>query len=59
MHAPPSLAARINLPGGERELVLGVDDSQAGTESRTVPREDVAEVIVQALLIAAYRASIP
>ena len=45
----------INEPGGERELVLGVDDSQAGTESRTVPREDVAEVIVQALLNDAYR----
>lgn len=45
----------INEPGAERELVLGVDDSQAGTESRTVPREDVAEVIVQALLLDCYR----
>ena len=45
----------INEPGGERELVLGVDDSQAGTESRTVPREDVAEVMVQALLNDGYR----
>lgn len=39
----------INEPGGERELVLGVDDSQDGTESRTVPREDVAEVMLNAL----------
>lgn len=39
----------INEPGGERELVLGVDDSTDGTDSRTVPREDVAEVMLQAL----------
>jgi uncharacterized protein YbjT (DUF2867 family) len=39
----------INEPGGQRELVLGVDDSMEGTDSRTVPREDVAEVMLQAL----------
>lgn len=39
----------INESGGERELVLGVDDSTEGTDSRTVPREDVAEVMLQAL----------
>jgi uncharacterized protein YbjT (DUF2867 family) len=39
----------LNEPGGERELVLGVDDSMEGTDSRTVPREDVAEVMLQAL----------
>ncbi len=44
----------INEPGGERELVLGVDDSQEGTESRSVPREDVAEVMLQALKNDAY-----
>lgn len=42
-------------PGGERELVLGVDDEQTGTDSRTVPRADVAEVLVQALTIGAFR----
>lgn len=36
--------------GGERELVLGVDDSQEGTESRSVPREDVAELMLQSIL---------
>lgn len=45
----------INEPGGKRELVLGVDDSQDGTESRSVPREDVAEVLLQALLHPEYR----
>jgi len=39
----------IDEPGNKRELVVGVDDSQEGTESRTVPREDVAEVMLQAL----------
>ena len=39
----------LNEPGGERELVVGVDDEQIGTDSRTVPREDVAEVMLQAL----------
>jgi len=39
----------LNAPGGERELVLGVDDSMEGTDARTVPREDVAEVMLQAL----------
>eukprot|EP00542_Grammatophora_oceanica_P010441 CAMPEP_0194033902 /NCGR_PEP_ID=MMETSP0009_2-20130614/6388_1 /TAXON_ID=210454 /ORGANISM="Grammatophora oceanica, Strain CCMP 410" /LENGTH=294 /DNA_ID=CAMNT_0038674633 /DNA_START=40 /DNA_END=924 /DNA_ORIENTATION=- len=45
----------INEPGGERELVLGVDDSQEGTESRTVPREDVAELMIQSLLHPVYK----
>lgn len=39
----------INEPGGERELVLNVDDSQEGTDSRTVPRQDVAFVMLEAL----------
>jgi len=38
----------LNEPGGERELVLGVDDGMEGTDSRTVPREDVAEVMLNA-----------
>jgi len=39
----------LNEPGGERELVVGVDDSMEGTDSRTVPREDVAQVMLEAL----------
>lgn len=38
-----------NEPGGKQELVLTLDDSSAGTESKMVPRADVAEVIMQAL----------
>ena len=37
-----------------RQLVLGVDDNRDVGE-RSIPREDVAEVLVQALLISAYR----
>jgi uncharacterized protein YbjT (DUF2867 family) len=39
----------INEPSGERELVVGVDDTTTLTESNTVPRGDVAEVMLQAL----------
>ena len=41
----------INEAGGERELVPGVDDdmSYGNTDSRTVPREDVAHVMLEAL----------
>eukprot|EP00747_Dinoflagellata_sp_TGD_P104072 gnl/TRDRNA2_/TRDRNA2_169157_c0_seq2.p1 gnl/TRDRNA2_/TRDRNA2_169157_c0~~gnl/TRDRNA2_/TRDRNA2_169157_c0_seq2.p1 ORF type:complete len:341 (-),score=42.54 gnl/TRDRNA2_/TRDRNA2_169157_c0_seq2:87-995(-) len=44
----------INEPGGRREIVIGVDDDWTEGE-RSIPREDVAEVLVQALLIPAYR----
>ena len=44
----------INEPGGRREIVIGVDDERSEGE-RSIPREDVAEVLVQALLIPAYR----
>lgn len=39
----------LNEAGGERELVVGVDDETEGTDSRTVPRQDVAEVMLQAV----------
>ena len=37
-----------------REIVIGVDDERDEGE-RSIPREDVAEVLVQALRIPAYR----
>lgn len=43
----------INEPGGKREIVIGVDDDRAEGE-RSIPREDVAEVLVQALINPAY-----
>ena len=44
----------LNEPGGKRELCIGVDDSRDEGE-RSIPREDVAEVLVQALRIPSYR----
>lgn len=44
----------IDEPGGKREIVIGVDDERTEGE-RSIPREDVAEVMVQALLDSAYR----
>eukprot|EP00199_Chlamydomonas_sp_CCMP681_P006906 CAMPEP_0119106796 /NCGR_PEP_ID=MMETSP1180-20130426/6323_1 /TAXON_ID=3052 ORGANISM="Chlamydomonas cf sp, Strain CCMP681" /NCGR_SAMPLE_ID=MMETSP1180 /ASSEMBLY_ACC=CAM_ASM_000741 /LENGTH=273 /DNA_ID=CAMNT_0007092183 /DNA_START=48 /DNA_END=869 /DNA_ORIENTATION=+ len=40
----------IDQPGGERQLLVGVDDVLVNGEFRTVPRNDVAEVCVQSLL---------
>ena len=37
--------------GGERELVLGVDDQLLAASPRSIPRADVAELCVQALLL--------
>lgn len=44
----------LNKPGGERELVLGVNDELLDNfgergATRAIPREDVAELVVQAL----------
>ena len=44
----------LNEDGGKRQLVVGVDDNRDEGE-RSIPREDVAEVLVQALMIPAYR----
>ncbi|CAO2820300.1 unnamed protein product [Amaranthus hypochondriacus] len=39
----------LDKPGGLRELLTGKDDELLQTETRTVPRADVAEVCIQAL----------
>merc|ERR1719171_2658559 len=44
----------LNEPGGKRELCIGVDDNRDEGE-RSIPREDVAEVLVQALRIPGFR----
>ena len=38
-------------PGGEREVVFGVDDELLKQTVRSIPRDDVAEVCVQALRV--------
>lgn len=45
----------LNEPGGERELCLGVDDKIPGTTNNSVPREDVANVMIAALEDENYR----
>mmetsp|Transcript_3182 Transcript_3182/g.10519 ORF Transcript_3182/g.10519 Transcript_3182/m.10519 type:complete len:321 (+) Transcript_3182:50-1012(+) len=40
----------LDKPGGERKLVIGVDDELLKDKSRSIPRADVAAVCVQALL---------
>ena len=45
-----------NDAGGERELVVGVDDQMTGTESRSIPRDDVAQVMLEALRYPAHYA---
>ncbi|XP_045833163.1 uncharacterized protein At2g37660, chloroplastic-like [Trifolium pratense] len=39
----------LDKDGGLRELIVGKDDELLGTETKTIPRADVAEVCVQAL----------
>ncbi len=45
----------LNEPGNERELCLGVDDKIPGTSNNSVPREDVANVMIAALEDESYR----
>ncbi|CAN6471760.1 unnamed protein product [Victoria cruziana] len=39
----------LDKEGGHRELLIGKDDELLATETKTVPRSDVAEVCIQAL----------
>lgn len=39
----------VDTPGGERELVVDVDDSLLNRETRNIPRADVAELVVQCI----------
>eukprot|EP00578_Thalassiosira_sp_NH16_P011202 CAMPEP_0181108580 /NCGR_PEP_ID=MMETSP1071-20121207/17705_1 /TAXON_ID=35127 /ORGANISM="Thalassiosira sp., Strain NH16" /LENGTH=301 /DNA_ID=CAMNT_0023192191 /DNA_START=57 /DNA_END=962 /DNA_ORIENTATION=+ len=45
----------LNEPGDERELCLGVDDKVTGTSNNSVPRDDVANVMIAALEDDKYR----
>jgi len=41
----------LDEPGGKRKLLVGKNDTLLNRESPTIPREDVAELMVQALSI--------
>lgn len=45
----------LNEPGSERELCAGVDDKITGTTNNSIPREDVANVMIAALEGEGYR----
>ena len=45
----------LNEPGNQRELCVGVDDVIIGTRNNSVPREDVANVMIAALEYECYQ----
>ena len=45
----------LNEPGGERELCVGVDDVIPGTSNNSLPRADVASVMIASLEDDKYR----
>lgn len=53
----------LDKDGGLRELIVGKDDELLQTETKTIPRADVAEVCVQVnfleLCIAKHKDSFP
>ena len=42
-------AGLIDEKGGQRELVVGIDDTLLKRKVRSIPREDVAELCIQSL----------
>ena len=45
----------LDEDGGKRELVVGVNDEQLGTDNRSIPRADVASVLVASLQYDSYK----
>lgn len=45
----------LDEEGGKRELVVGVDDQQVVTENRSIPRADVAELLIASLQYDSYK----
>lgn len=41
--------------GGKREIVVGVDDQQVETDNRSIPRADVAELLIASLEHDSYK----
>lgn len=54
--APPARAAGlIDEAGGQRELLVGVDDELSKLPSRSIPRDDVAQLAIQCLTLEAAK----
>ena len=45
----------LDQEGGQREIVVSVDDQQVGTDNRNIPRADVAELLIASLEYASYQ----
>ena len=45
----------LDEEGGKREIVVGVDDQQVGTDNRSIPRADVAELLLASLEYDSYK----
>lgn len=45
----------LDEPGGKRQLVVGVNDKQVETTNRSIPRADVAALLVAALEYKSYK----
>ncbi len=45
----------LDEEGGKREIVVGVDDEQTGTDNRSIPRADVAELLVRSLELDSFK----
>jgi uncharacterized protein YbjT (DUF2867 family) len=45
----------LDESGGLRELVVGIDDKQLETENRSIPRADVAELLISSLEHESYK----
>jgi nucleoside-diphosphate-sugar epimerase len=45
----------LDEAGGLRELVVGIDDQQLETENRSIPRADVAELLISSLEHESYK----
>lgn len=45
----------LDETGGVRELVVGIDDEQIGTDNRSIPRADVAELLVASLEFESFK----
>jgi uncharacterized protein YbjT (DUF2867 family) len=45
----------LDKPGGQQQIVLDVNDKLLSRTTRSIPREDVAELCVQSLLVPAAK----
>ncbi|CAE8592819.1 unnamed protein product [Polarella glacialis] len=45
----------LTEPGSRRKLVVGIDDTCVASQNRSIPRQDVAEVLINSLIHPGYK----